>query len=60
METPCTILGIETSCDETSAAIVVDGLEMHPKVTIGTTNYPEENLSSDEILGLTDRIPYER
>ncbi len=41
-------------------SIVIDGLEMHPKVTIGTINYPEENLSSDEILALTARIPYER
>ena len=29
MEAPCTILGIETSCDETSAAIVVDGRDVH-------------------------------
>ena len=28
MQKPCTILGIESSCDETSAAIVVDGCDV--------------------------------
>lgn len=32
MKRPCVILGIETSCDETSAAVVIDGYEVRSNV----------------------------
>ena len=39
-------------------ALFLEDFELRPKVTIGTVNYPVEDLSSDETLKISDRIPY--
>ncbi len=38
--------------------LYLEDFELRPKVTIGTVNYPVENLSSDETLRISNRIPY--
>ena len=38
--------------------LYLDDFELHPKVTIGTVNYPVEDLSHDETLKISDRIAY--
>ena len=41
-------------------ALYIDDFELHPKVTIGTVDYPVEDMSSEDILSITERIPYEQ
>jgi diguanylate cyclase (GGDEF)-like protein len=40
-------------------SIVIDDVELRPEVGISMLNYPVEDLTADEILALTDRVPYE-
>ncbi len=40
-------------------SLFMDDLEIYPTVTIGVLNYPVDDLSSEEILAITDRIAYE-
>ena len=40
-------------------SLVFDDVELRPEVSISTLNYPVEGLTADEILALTDRVPYE-
>ena len=37
----------------------VDDVELHPRISISTIDYPVEDRSADEILSLLDRIPFE-
>ena len=39
--------------------LFMDGLEIYPTVTIEVLDYPVDDLSSEEILAITDRIAYE-
>lgn len=36
----------------------IDDVELHPRVSMSIINFPVENLSSDEILSLPDRVPF--
>ena len=36
----------------------IDDVELHPRVSISTINFPVEDLSADEILSLPGRIPF--
>ena len=40
-------------------SLFMDDLEIYPSVTIEFLNYPIDDLSSEEILAVTDRIAYE-
>ena len=40
-------------------SLVFDDVELRPEVSISTLNYPVEGLTADEILALTDRVPYQ-
>ncbi len=40
-------------------SFLFEDVELRPKVRIGTVNYPVDELSSDDILALPDRIAYE-
>lgn len=40
-------------------SIIVNDTELRPDVSIASLNYPVEELSSDDILALPDRIPYQ-
>ncbi len=40
-------------------SIIVNDTELRPDVSIASLNYPVEKLSSDDILALPDRIPYQ-
>ena len=40
-------------------SLFMDDLEIYPTVTIGVLNYPVDDLSSEEILAITDHITYE-
>ncbi len=40
-------------------SIIFDDVELRPEVSISTLNYPVEGLTADEILALTDRVPYQ-
>lgn len=37
-----------------------DDLELRPKVSVATVNYPMPDLTSDQILGEATRVPFER
>ena len=52
----CSPVAEKITAQTRNAPIVVDELELHPQVSIGTINYPVGDLSSDEILVLPDRI----
>ncbi len=39
--------------------IVYDGIEVRPDISISALNYPVEDLSSDDILTYSERVPYE-
>lgn len=39
--------------------LYLEGVELRPKVTIGTVNYPADDLGPDDTLKITDRIPFE-
>ena len=41
-------------------SLTFDDVNIHPKVTIDVVDYPVENMSAEEILDATDRIPYEQ
>ena len=41
-------------------SLFMDDLEIHPTVSIEILDYPVDDLSSDEILAVTDRIIYEQ
>ncbi len=39
-------------------SLYIDDVELHPRVSMSIINYPVEDLSSDEILSLPDRVPF--
>lgn len=41
-------------------SLFMDDLEIHPSVTIEILDYPVDDLSSEEILAITDRITYQQ
>ena len=41
-------------------SLFMDDLEVFPAVTIGVLDYPVDDLSSEEILAITDRVAYEQ
>lgn len=40
-------------------SLYIEDFELHPTVTIGTVDYPAEDSSSEDLLAVTDRIPFE-
>lgn len=43
-----------------NSSVYVDELEIRPKVTIFTTNFPVQDMPADDILQFGERIPFER
>lgn len=43
-----------------NSSVYIDELEIRPKVTIETTNFPIQDMPADDILQFGERIPFER
>jgi diguanylate cyclase (GGDEF)-like protein len=43
-----------------NSSVYVDELEIRPKVTIETTNFPIQDMPADDVLQFGERIPFER
>lgn len=56
----CAVVAEKITNQVSSLVIVVDDLEMRPKVSVATVNYPVPDLTSDQILTEGERIPFEQ
>lgn len=56
----CKIVADKVAEKVGNMSLFMDELEIYPTVTIEILDYPIDDLSSDEILAVTDRISYEK
>ena len=56
----CKPVGDKAMAKINNMSLTFDDVNIHPKVTIGVVDYPDEDTSAEDILKATDRIPYEQ
>ncbi len=55
----CKIVADKVADKIGNMSLFMDDLELYPTVTIGVLGYPVDDLSSEEILAITDRITFD-
>ena len=55
----CRVVAVKVREKVGNMSLFMDDLEIYPSVTIEFLNYPIDDLSSEEILAVTDRIAYD-
>ncbi len=56
----CKPVGDKAMAKIDNMSLTFDDVNIHPKVTIGVVDYPDEDTPAEDILEATDRIPYEK
>ena len=55
----CAVVAEKIMLQTKNLSVIIDDIELRAEVSISTVNFPVDDLSSDETLAITDRIPYQ-
>ena len=55
----CEVVAEKVVLQTKNLSVVIDDVELRAEVSVSTVNFPVDELSSDETLAITDRIPYQ-